>query len=158
MADQANSSTDAAQQAPKLQVNAQYIKDLSFENPGAPGTLRPREEGPKIDLDVNIDISRVADYSYEVALKINAGAKSADETFFLVELVYAGVFTLETEDREQLEPVLMMYCPNLLFPFARQIIATTTSQGGFPPLMLEPIDFSRLYANHKAQAEPQGNA
>lgn len=144
--------------SPQLRVNAQYIKDLSFENPGAPATLRARKDAPNIELDVNIDITRVGDNSYEVALKINAGAKADEDQLFLIELIYAGVFTLETEDREQLEQILMMYCPNLLFPFARQVIASTAAQGGFPPLMLEPIDFTRLYATHKAQEANHGTA
>lgn len=160
MSDTATAAANGPQQAqaPRLRINAQYIKDLSFENPNAPGSLRPRDKAPKIDLDVNIDIAKVAEHSYEVALRVKADAKHEEEQLFIAELVYGGVFTLETEDQNQLEQVLMMYCPNLLFPFARQILANAATQGGFPPLMLEPIDFSALYARHKAQHANQGTA
>jgi preprotein translocase subunit SecB len=146
-----NDAAPAAPQGrPQLRVNAQYVKDLSFENPGAPATMVQRQNAPEIGLDVNVDIRRVAERSFEVTLHIHAKAEDKGDTLFLVELAYAGVFSMEFQDEEQLNQILMMYCPNLLFPFARQIVASTTSQGGFPPLMLEPIDFSRLYAQHKA--------
>ncbi|MET0155223.1 MAG: protein-export chaperone SecB [Rickettsiales bacterium] len=141
---------------PQLRVNAQYVKDLSFENPHAPASLARSESAPKISIDVGVDVRQVADHSFEVTLTIRAGAENAKkEPVFLVELAYAGVFTVDSTDKERRDQLLAMYCPSLLFPFARQIIADAVSQGGFPALMLEPIDFSRLYAKRKPDEEEE---
>jgi len=139
---------------PQLRVNAQYIKDLSFENPNAPASLVRPESAPKINIDVGVDVKQIAEFSFEVALRIRAGAENAkQQPVFLVELSYAGVFSIEIDDKEQRDQLLTMYCPSLLFPFARQIIADSVSQGGFPALMLEPIDFSRIYAKRREGEE-----
>ena len=138
----------------QLRVNAQYIKDLSFENPNAPASLVRPDSAPKINLDVGVDVKQIGDNAFEVTLKVHAGAENAkQEPVFLVELAYAGVFTIEASDKEHRDQMLTMYCPTLLFPFARQIIAESVSQGGFPALMLEPIDFSRIYAKHRESEE-----
>ena len=129
-------------------INTQYIKDLSFENPGAPGSLVGNRETPKIDVSVDVQIQKLAPNSFEVALVISANANINDKKLFLVELSYGGIFSINVPE-EELEPVLMIYCPNILFPYARRIVSDSVRDGGFPPLMLDPIDFAVLYQQHK---------
>ncbi len=133
-----------------ISINAQYVKDLSFESPNAPFSLTAKD-APKIDLGVDVQISGLQDNVYEVSLVIRAEAKAADKNVFLAELTYAGVFTLDVADAER-DGILLVYCPNMLFPFARRIIADATRDGGFPPLMLDPVDFTRLYQQHIEKA------
>lgn len=138
-------------------INAQYVKDLSFENPGAPENLVGKGDAPKIDVSVDIQVKALAEKTFEVALIISAGAKIQDKTLFMAELSYGGVFTVDVPDAEK-EPVLMIYCPGMLFPFARRILSDATRDGGFPPLMLDPIDFAALFQQHKMhQAKKQSN-
>ena len=132
-------------------VNVQYIKDLSFENPGAPGSLVGNKETPKIDVSVDVQIQKLAPNSFEVSLVVAANASINDKKLFLVELSYAGIFSIAVPE-EELEPVLMIYCPNMLFPYARRIVSDSVRDGGFPPLMLDPIDFAMLYQRHKMAA------
>lgn len=136
-------------------VRAQYIKDLSFENPGAPQSLMPKKEQPRLEVSVDINAQQVSDDLFEVALKISAKAEAEASPMFLVELSYAGLFAIENLTREQIEPLLFVDCPYIIFPFARRVVADATRDGGFPPLMLEPIDFHRLYAQRKSQIEQQ---
>lgn len=140
--------------APSMTINAQYVKDLSFEAPGVPRVFAQMQNRPP-DIAVNVDVqARVLESAvYEVALHIRADCKSGDLTAFLVELSYGGVFTLNVPAAD-LRPVLLIECPRLLFPFARHIVATVTSNGGFPPLMLGPIDFASLYQRQLRDAEP----
>ena len=144
----------AAEAKPPIVINAQYVKDLSFEAPGTPGVLRLMQGQPP-DISVNVDVEakplafdaeeKIQETSvFEVSLKINAVCKFAETTAFLVELSYGGVFTLNVDD-QYVRPVLLIECPRLLFPFARQIVANATSNGGFLPLMLAPVDFAGLY-------------
>ncbi len=141
----------------QILINAQYVKDLSFENPGAPESLVGKGESPKIDVAVDIKVDGLQDKIYEVNLVISAKAQAKDKPLFVVELSYGGVFTVDVPDAEK-EPVLMIYCPGMLFPFARRIIADATRDGGFPPLMLDPIDFAALFQQHKAgQAKAKNN-
>lgn len=152
-ADQANGA--AAQR--QIVINAQYIKDLSFENPGAPGSLVGNKENPKIDVSVDVQIQKLAESSFEVTLVVSANAGIKDKKLFLVELSYAGIFSINVPE-EELEPVLMIYCPNMLFPYARRIVSDSVRDGGFPPLMLDPIDFAMLYQQHKlSQMKKQQN-
>lgn len=132
-----------------IAINAQYIKDLSFENPNAPMSLTGNKQ-PSIDLNVDVQVQRLQENAFEVALVLRSEAKAESQTLFLAELTYAGVFTLDVSDEER-DGVLLVYCPNILFPFARQIIANVTRDGGFPPLMLDPIDFTQLYQQHLQQ-------
>lgn len=136
------------QQQRQVVINAQYIKDLSFESPGAPGSLVGNRENPKIDVSVDIQVQKLPGSSFEVAVTISANAMVNDKKLFLVELAYGGIFTIDVPEAE-LEPVLMIYCPNMLFPYARRIVSDAVRDGGFPPLMLDPIDFAVLYQNHK---------
>lgn len=126
-------------------INGQYIKDLSFENPGAPRNLFTTEGKPSIDLAVDLKGQRLKEDSYELEMSISAKAVTDKEPLFIVELTYAGIFTLINTPPQEAESVLLVECPQLLFPFARRVIADVTRDGGFPPLMLEPMDFRSLY-------------
>lgn len=135
------------QHASLITLNAQYLKDLSFESPGAPSSL-VREEAPPIDVQLDVQVDSFEDNLYEVTLVINVEAKEEDNTIFVLETIYSGLFTVQAED-EVLEKVLLIECPALLFPFARRIIANVSQDGGLPPLMLSPIDFAELYSRKK---------
>ena len=140
-----------------IAVNAQYIKDLSFENPSAPASLvNASKTPPMLDVTVDIKVQKLKDDTFEVSLILQSTAKSDDQTLFVAELNYASVFTVQVPENE-LEPVLMIYCPSVMFPFARRILADATRDGGFPPLMLDPIDFSRLYRQHKQATNDNGS-
>jgi preprotein translocase subunit SecB len=132
----------------QIVINIQYIKDLSFENPGAPDSLVGREEAPKIGVSVDVKVQRLAQNSFEVALVVSASAEANEKKLFVVEVAYAGVFTINVPEAE-LEQVLMIYCPNMLFPYVRRVVSDSVRDGGFPPLMLDPIDFAALYIRHK---------
>jgi preprotein translocase subunit SecB len=150
---------ESAQAAPQIRILAQFTRDLSFENPRAPESLRMGGQ-PNIDLGVEMNARGRPDGLYEVDLKLSAVAKREDETMFQVELVYSGVFEVAGVPEEQLEFVLMIECPRFLFPFARRIIADMVIEGGFPPFLLEPIDFAAVYSAQRAQREglPAGTA
>ncbi len=143
-AQEPNGFDEATANAPQVGILTQYTKDLSFENPGAPQSLQ-MEGQPRIEINVNVNARRAGDDVYEVELKIDAKAFNQDAVAFVVELLYAGLFGLRNIPEEQLEPFLVVEAPRILFPFARRIIADVTRDGGFPPLMLEPIDFGSLY-------------
>jgi preprotein translocase subunit SecB len=130
-----------------VKINAQYIKDLSFEAPNAPEIFLTNSLKPDINLVIDIDAKKLSVNSFEVSLKIKANAEANEKKVFICELEYAGIFTIDEkiQDQKEIEPILLIYCPNILFPFARKIIAGCTIDGGFPPLMLEPINFSDLY-------------
>ena len=145
---------------PSLVVNAQFVKDLSFENPRAPASLMSTREQPKIDVNVSVNARNLSERTFEVTLTIRADAKTGDEPAFVTELVYAGVFTVANVPEEALRPTLLIECPRLLFPFARRIIADATRDGGFPPLFINPIDFVSLYRSQYSLEEesPAGQA
>ncbi len=139
-------------ETPHISINAQYIKDLSFENPDAPKSLVSLDRNPKIDLFLDLNISRLPeDNFYEVELSIEAKAMSDHHKLFIVDLKYAGIFHLINVEEEQHQLVLAIHCPAMIFPFARKIIADVTQDGGFQPLMIDPIDFGALY--HKKMKE-----
>lgn len=140
---------------PGIRILAQFIRDLSFENPRAPDALRASPDQPAIDLNVEMNARGRDDGLFEVDLKLSARATRTDGPLFIVELLYGGVFQIGGVPNEEMEPVLLIECPRYLFPFARQVIAEVTSQGGFPPFMLDPIDFAGVYAARKAQADEQ---
>lgn len=135
------------QAEPHISINAQYIKDFSFENPSAPNSLAPTDEKPKVELALDLHVSKLEDAEnvYEVALMINVKTTAADKTLFIVELDYAGIFSLLNFDKEDHRAILGIHCPAMLFPFARQIIANVTQNGGYQPLMIDPVDFGSLY-------------
>lgn len=144
--------------APRLSIVTQYTKDVSFENPGAPGSLGKAGVQPAISVSIDVLVRRGTEPNYEVELKVSAHAKQGDATLFLVELLYGGVFQLFNIPAETLQPVLLIECPRLLFPFARRIVADMTRDGGYPPLMLDNIDFSQLYRQKMAQMQAQAAA
>jgi preprotein translocase subunit SecB len=140
--------------APRISINAQYVKDLSFESPGAPNTLTLKGS-PAVDLGFDIHVTRLAEDEevFEVALHIEASAAIDGKVLFITELVYAGVFTLTNFQEEERHIVLAVHCPSMIFPFARKIVADATQDGGFQPLMLDPIDFGALYQSKIASEE-----
>ena len=141
-----NGSNETAAQAPQpsLRVMAQYVKDLSFENPNAPLSLADAKP-PEIAVGVNVNARSLGGSDFEVELKLEAKATQADKAVILAELSNAGVFRIENIPQDVMQPLVLIECPRLLFPFARQILAEATRNGGFPPLMLEPIDFGQIY-------------
>lgn len=144
--------TPRAKAAP-VQIHTQYVKDLSFENPNAPDTLRAGQAGgqagPKMDININLDVRPIEDKDikslYEVVLTLSATAKRDDTTVFLAELQYGIVASLENVPEDQHHPVLLIEVPRMAFPFARQILADATAAGGYPPLLLNPVDFHAMY-------------
>jgi len=138
--------------APRFQALTQYIKDLSVENPNAPESMRAGKQ-PKIDVNVSVGVNPKPDNTHEVVLKLDVKAGSGQGMLFAVELAYAGVFRAENMTQEQKQLALMIEGPRLLFPFAREILANSTRQAGFPPLMLDPVDFLQLYRQRAMQAQ-----
>jgi preprotein translocase subunit SecB len=130
---------------PQIGVLAQYVKDFSFENPNAPRSMAPSTQQPAINVQVNVDAAQMTETDFEVTLKIEGKAESQGMMLFAVELVFAGVFRIQNVPADSMQPVVLIECPRLLFPFAREIIATATRNGGFAPLLLNPIDFVQLY-------------
>ncbi|MEP9397645.1 protein-export chaperone SecB [Mesorhizobium sp. KR2-14] len=136
---------------PTLNVLAQYVKDLSFESPGAPNSLRGRDKAPGININVNVNANPLSETEFDVNLTLSAKAAFDSDVLFNVELVYGGVFKIEGFPQEHMLPLLFIECPRLLFPFARHIIADATRNGGFPPLMLDPIDFAQMFQQKIAE-------
>jgi preprotein translocase subunit SecB len=139
---------------PQVGVIAQYVKDLSFENPNAPAVYQWQSQ-PQMDVQFNIGTQSVAEGIYEVALKVEITAKAPEGVAFNMELLYAGLFALRNIPEEQLQPFLLAEAPRLLFPFARRLIADAAIDGGFPPLLLDPIDFGGLYMQSAAQQQAE---
>jgi preprotein translocase subunit SecB len=148
-----------AEELPQLQVVGQYIKDFSFENPNAPQSLNTNEQ-PQIGIQVNVGANPIAgsETDIEVTIKLEGKAEIGSKLLFQFELEYAGIFRIRNIPQESMSAVVLIECPRLLFPFAREIIATTVRNGGFPPLMLEPIDFVALYRQKMAQLQPAEGA
>jgi preprotein translocase subunit SecB len=145
---------DAAQDAqPQLNVVGQYIKDLSFENPNAPKSLALGQQ-PQIGIQVAVNASSLSETDVEVSLKLEGRAESNGSVIFSFELDYAGVFRIQNVPAESQNAVVLIECPRLLFPFAREIVANTVRNGGFPPLMLDPVDFVGLYRQRMAEVQP----
>ena len=138
---------------PQLTVLAQYVKDLSFESPNAPQSLQGPGENPQLKVGVNVGAVPKGDDAYEVALNLEVHARSDNGVIYNVEMVYGGLFRLRGVPQNLLQPVLFVDCPALLFPFVRRALADVIRDGGFPPLMLDPIDFGRLYAQNLAQGQ-----
>jgi preprotein translocase subunit SecB len=150
--------TNTAGNQPPLTVNGQYIKDLSFEVPGAPAIFHEMQgQNPEIPIHVDIDATKLADTAYEVVLHLRVEATlPGGKPVFIAELAYGGIFILNVPE-EHVQPVLLVECPRLLFPFARNLIADMTRDGGFPPLMIQPLDFVQLYRSRLEQmAAEQG--
>lgn len=149
---------DVQPPAPNLAVVGQYIKDLSFENPGAATEITQR---PQIELSVDLNAKKLEGELFEVELKIRVDAKSEGKALFLLEVAYAGIFRLmNVENTAHQQAILLIQAPHMLFPFVRRIVADVVRDGGMPPLMIEPIDFMALYQARVAQGQgqPQGTA
>lgn len=143
---------------PTFIINAQYVRDLSFENPLAPKSLFGSKERPNIELAIDIKGQRIQEESYELVLSINAKALAGSDIMFIAELSYAGIFTIPGLSTDAAEPVLLIDCAQTLYPFARRVIADVTRDGGFPPLVLEPVDFKALYVARKQAAAAPATA
>jgi preprotein translocase subunit SecB len=145
---------------PGIRIMAQFIRDLSFENPRAPESLRTSAVQPQIDLGVEMAARARPDQLYEVDLKLTASAQANGDPIFTLELLYGGLFQITGIAEENMEQVLLIECPRFLFPFARRLVAEMTSEGGFPPFMIDPIDFAVVYASRQAAManEPTGQA
>ncbi len=146
-------AADSSEGTPRVSVTAQYVKDFSFENPNAPQSLAPPKEQPQIDVNVDVEANLLAPDNYEVSLRIAVTARSVETTLFVIELLYAGLFRIENIPEESLEAVCLIECPRLIFPFARRIIADGTRDGGFPPMLIDPIDFATLYRQRSQGSE-----
>jgi len=143
-----------SQPMPQVGVLAQYVKDLSFENPNAPRSMAPTGQQPTINIQVNVDAAPIAATDFEVTLRLEGKAESQGMLLFHFELVFAGAFRIQNVPADSLQPVVLIECPRLLFPFAREIVATAVRNGGFAPLLLDPIDFVSLYRQRLAGAQP----
>lgn len=140
---------------PNLSVLAQYVKDFSFESPGAPGSLGPQPTQPNINVSIGVQSRQLGPDQIEVELRIDARATVGQQVLFAAELVYAGIFRFTNIPAENMQPVVLIECPRLLFPFARQIISDATRNGGFPPLMIDPVDFVAMYRQQLEAASAQ---
>ena len=156
-----NTATNGAQDTvlPALNALAQYCKDFSFENPNAPRSLQQQSEGPQINLQVNVNAKQLAEADFEVELTLEGSAKvGGTETLFAFELTYSGIFRVQNVPTDQIHPVVMIECPRLLFPFARQIVADAVRNGGFPPLYIDPIDLVALYRQRASELQTENQA
>ena len=144
----------AGAKKPSFVIRTQYLKDLSFENPGAPAALTAKEN-PRVGLSVDVNANKLAEKNYEVVLTLRAEAKRDEDTLFLADVHYAGVFSLGEVADEHVQLLLLIEAPRLLFPFARAILASNIREGGFPPLSVQPIDFLALYQQRVAQLRTQ---
>jgi preprotein translocase subunit SecB len=139
---------------PQIGMISQYVKDLSFENPNSPAVYQWQVQ-PQIEVQFNIGTQKLGDDVFEVALKIEVLARAEQNTAFAVDLLYAGLFAIQNLPEEQLQPFLLAEAPRLLFPFARRIVSDAIRDGGFPPLLLDPIDFGQLYMQRAAQMQAE---
>jgi preprotein translocase subunit SecB len=147
-----NGNGAQADTAPSINAMVQYTKDFSFENPNAPRSLGPQEKAPNISIQVNVNARQVAEADFEVNILLEGSAGEGAGLLFKFELDYAGLFRLRNIAPSDMHPVVMIECPRLLFPFARQIIADAVRAGGFPPLYIDPIDFAALYRKRLSEA------
>ena len=135
----------------QILVHAQYIKDLSFENPNAPQVLIEGSDQPDVEITVNVAAQLIAENQYEVTLNLAAKASNGETVLFLVDLTYAGLVTPEGVSSDEINPLIMIEAPRLLFPFARAIISDATRNGGFMPLNIQPVDFVAVYQHNLSQ-------
>jgi preprotein translocase subunit SecB len=149
MADEPSAETPQ----PSLTLIGQYIRDLSFENPGAPASIMLGNGSPQFSVNINVGVKKQTDDIYAVEITLNAKADRDNAVLFAVELVYGGVYRIQNVPEARLGEVLMIECPRLIFPFARQVLASVTQQGGFPPLMMEPVDFTQFYVQSLQQIQ-----
>lgn len=162
MADETQPGESGEEAAPSgqqvtLNVLAQYIKDLSFESPDSPKSLQLTGSQPRLEVSVNVQATGSGDDLYETVLSLEAHARAEESVVYNIELVYGGLFRIQGAGQEILQPILFIDCPALLFPFARRVIADISRDGGFPPLMLDPIDFRTLYRRNLETAQQEAS-
>jgi preprotein translocase subunit SecB len=144
------------QPTPQLSVIAQYVKDFSFENPNAPASLGSFQQAqPAINIQINVQANALSATDFEVILKIEGKAERDGKLLFSFDLAFGGVFRILNVPQESMHPVVMIECPRLLFPFTREIVAAAVRNGGFPPLLLDPVDFVALYRQNLVQQSGQ---
>lgn len=144
-------NTPPAADKPAIFLRAQYIKDLSFENPRAPASIFSLREAPQMDVSVNLGAQRLDEKVFELSIHISTRAVAEKTTVFLCDVVYAGVLEVQNIPDEALESTLFIQGAQLLYPFARRVVADLTRDGGFPPLQLEPMDFAGMYLQQQSQ-------
>ena len=147
----------SAPTAPSLNVLGQYVKDFSFENPNAPRSLMQLAKPPAINIQINVNAKPMSETDFEVELKIEGKAENEGTVLFNLELLYAGVFRVQNVPAENVHAIVLIECPRLLFPFARQIVSDAVRDGGFPPMLLDPVDFVALYRQRTAEQRPQAS-
>jgi len=156
-----NAASETPSAPPQVNILAHFVRDLSFENVGAiEGT--PAQGAPEISVQINLDGSHIGEDRYQVSLKLTAKAVNGEHTRFLVELDYTGIFSITNVSQEHIHPMMFIECPRLILPFARRVVADATRDGGYPPLMLDNVDFAALYrqkleqlrAEKKQQEQP----
>lgn len=163
MTENSAASPTTSVQAPNLpvMVHAQYVKDVSFENPSAPFSLRAASEAPKMEVNITLDVKNLEDAQikalYEVAIRISARATRGDQTLYIAEILYGATVSMPQVAEENHHPLLLIEIPKLIYPFARRLLADIVQEGGYPPLLLGPVDFASMYMARFNQA-PQGNA
>lgn len=148
-------ATPPAEQQVQVRVVAQYVKDLSFECPNVHKLLEASGDAPNLRVEVNVNASKVADAAFESVINFKAEATAKIGTVYDLEMSYAGLFQVENLPEAALEPFLLIECPTLLFPFVRRLVADLTREGGFPPLLLDPIHFGNLYAKRQQERTAQ---
>lgn len=155
-----NTAAQDSAPRPEFRMQKMYIKDLSFENPNAPGVFIQQQPEPKVELNLNLNHTKVDDDHYEVTLQVYAkvAGKDEDKTLFILEMDHAAIFMLKNIPAEHLEMVLGVDCPTLLFPFTRQIVSQVTVDGGFSPFLMEPVNFMALFQNAQAQKQADKQA
>jgi preprotein translocase subunit SecB len=154
----AGAASTSPSESQQLILNAQYIKDLSFENPRAPQSLIQQTAQPDVEINVDVKARNLGPEVFEVVLTINATARAQGEPVFLVELAYGSVVTVRNTPAEMVPALVLVETPRIVFPFARAVIANATRDGGFPPLMINPIDFGELLRRQQADAQAIGSA
>lgn len=152
-----NGDTPAAGPQVVVRVAGQYIKDLSFENPNVRRLMEAQGDKPELNVEVNVQATQITGNVYESAVVFKATATSKVGVIYDLELSYAGAFQIENMPQDQLEPFLLINCPALLFPYLRRIVSDITREGGFPPLLLDPIDFNQLYERRQQAQAPTVN-
>ena len=150
--------TSAQDTSPSMSLVGQYVRDLSFESPGAPSSIMLGSGNPTFNVGINVNVKPQAAEIFAVEITLNAKADRDNAVLFAVELIYGGVFRIRNVVDPQLTQLLMIECPRLIFPFARQVLASVTQQGGFPPLMMEPVDFAQVYMQNLRQLDASNGA
>ncbi len=140
--------------APQMSIQKLYVKDVSFETPNAPDIFNEKGQ-PEIKMNLNQKVKKISDNVYEIVLSVTVTCKILEKTAYLVEVQQAGIFTLQNFEDNILHQVLGTYCPNVLFPYARQTVSDLVMNGGFQPLLLQPVNFDQLYAQQLQQAQAE---